>query len=1166
MIKNKSKGLIWFFMTMCCLSNVIICNGQEQLKPNVIPPSPTAASLMKFAEIPVGYYTGIPNINVPIWKAKCGSLELDISLSYHASSVKVSDTPGWVGLGWALNAGGVISRTMQGLPDEKDYELGLSDVNLLASYYEGPGIGYFQVGKYFQYGDILNDLVSDSKTRDLIKLAFSRGNIDCEPDLFSFNFCGRSGKFVFDVDVNGNRTVRIMPHQDLKIEEKIVKSNLVGFTVTDELGNKYYFDEIERSLSNSGSHDSSWCLSKIVSATKKDSIDFVYKDNTIDYGYTESQKHYQVLWTSQKGQGYDGSMEKDLEEYGSRMMVSTKKLSEIHTANERIVFNASGGRKDVNEGAFKLDDIEIYRKGEDVPVKKYGLQYNYFVSSWNAAEGGLCARDEKGYRLKLDKLTEIGTDGKPLPSYSFDYNESSPLPRRNSFQQDWWGFFNGKTGNDSWKYVSGVGYEPVGYFVPKQTFIYAEVLYELDGASRVASESISTLESGLLKSIKYPTGGKVEFEYEPNKTYFKGVLPPEESEKIEGGKVFYFEGLGNLGTFEVEESAKLFKFTFSDITPTTHITFRRQADGKIFDFSNFESGTGSWSGMLDIGIYEVSVDDPGVEPELISNRYNIKGEYSTYSYADPKIITKKKIISGGVRIKRISNYSNDITKFGVREFYYTKKADPEASSGTLVGGFPTFSHRMSEVTAAPLSGSGLAYYAQKDMDYHVRSSSPCNYVVYTQGSCIGYSEVEVKQLGSGTGKENGSTRYYYSVNNVNASSLHYPFPLPVNTEYKRGKLLKEEHYNAKKDLVQKKEYNYLWKTSSYKKINGLKIKADRMCNKIEDFIQSGLHSDWYNFNSVDYFLQSDYVPLIETIETSYFNGDSTRVITNINYRSPALMNWKKTNNSLGEWLQTNYYYPEDAEALGLRTQVTDSLQSMHMITSVIREEQKNLSLNKVINGKQTIYDFIKKSSNNGIVPREVAQFENGSYHSKLVFDHYTNEGRIAQMHKVGDEPSAFIWGYNSQYPIAKVINAAYTEVYHENFEEPGMTGVVAGGQTGNFSCSGDYSLNFSKPAGKMYVYSYWYYQNSKWIYSGELTYTGPLVLNAGEKIDNVRVYPKNANMETYTYDTSLGMTSHTDANGVCTFYKYDEFGRLRLVQDMNKNILKRIEYHFKGQL
>jgi YD repeat-containing protein len=54
-------------------------------------------------------------------------------------------------------------------------------------------------------------------------------------------------------------------------------------------------------------------------------------------------------------------------------------------------------------------------------------------------------------------------------------------------------------------------------------------------------------------------------------------------------------------------------------------------------------------------------------------------------------------------------------------------------------------------------------------------------------------------------------------------------------------------------------------------------------------------------------------------------------------------------------------------------------------------------------------------------------------------------------------------------------------------------------------------------------------------------------------------------MTTYTYDPLIGMTSRNDANGFVTFYHYDSFGRLILVRDQDKKILKSFCYSYSGQ-
>lgn len=45
-------------------------------------------------------------------------VNLPISLSYHGSGFKVSEVSSSVGLGWTLNAGGIITRSVRVRPDD----------------------------------------------------------------------------------------------------------------------------------------------------------------------------------------------------------------------------------------------------------------------------------------------------------------------------------------------------------------------------------------------------------------------------------------------------------------------------------------------------------------------------------------------------------------------------------------------------------------------------------------------------------------------------------------------------------------------------------------------------------------------------------------------------------------------------------------------------------------------------------------------------------------------------------------------------------------------------------------------------------------------------------------------------------------------------------------
>ena len=93
------------------------------------PPLPEASSLGKFGQTPVSLYTGIPQISIPIYTLKLHNVELPVSLDYHAGGIRVSEIASTVGLGWALQAGGMISSTSVGQADfsERGYVRGWNE-------------------------------------------------------------------------------------------------------------------------------------------------------------------------------------------------------------------------------------------------------------------------------------------------------------------------------------------------------------------------------------------------------------------------------------------------------------------------------------------------------------------------------------------------------------------------------------------------------------------------------------------------------------------------------------------------------------------------------------------------------------------------------------------------------------------------------------------------------------------------------------------------------------------------------------------------------------------------------------------------------------------------------------------------------------------------------
>jgi len=66
------KPLIYLLCSLFFLS-VKFCSGQDitsQQQQKILPPSPDAAALGKYGNIPVSTYTGVPNIEVPVYTIK----------------------------------------------------------------------------------------------------------------------------------------------------------------------------------------------------------------------------------------------------------------------------------------------------------------------------------------------------------------------------------------------------------------------------------------------------------------------------------------------------------------------------------------------------------------------------------------------------------------------------------------------------------------------------------------------------------------------------------------------------------------------------------------------------------------------------------------------------------------------------------------------------------------------------------------------------------------------------------------------------------------------------------------------------------------------------------------------------------------------------------------
>jgi hypothetical protein len=73
-----------------------------------------------------------------------------------------------------------------------------------------------------------------------------------------------------------------------------------------------------------------------------------------------------------------------------------------------------------------------------------------------------------------------------------------------------------------------------------------------------------------------------------------------------------------------------------------------------------------------------------------------------------------------------------------------------------------------------------------------------------------------------------------------------------------------------------------------------------------------------------------------------------------------------------------------------------------------------------------------------------------------------------------------------------------------------------------------------------------------------------LTTSSAATIDELRLYPYNSQMTTYTYLPLVGMIGQCDVKNVATYYEYDGLLRLRDIKDQDGNIIKIMNYHYQG--
>ncbi len=1087
---------------------------------NVIPPSPNAASFQKYVDIPMNYYTGRPSIGIPLYDIQMKQLSLPISLSYDAGGLKVEENASWVGAGWSLNAGGAISRTVKGLPDELNQGIRKGYLHY--------HLGYLANGSV-DFGTV-NDCSAEAPltTSDPVNSvdSIAIGLRDLDPDIYYLSYPAGSSKFVFsrpDSTLTGAGVVELSKTDLSYIDHPF--DSAAGFPtiapsdssyvwiIEDDKGVTYKFTKAEKTevQSDCGTavsaydgwmdyYQSTWYLTEMSLGNEWIRFDYESETLTYDINMSESSK-FKVAGSAGGTQIVNTFCE-------FNTTVTALRLSEITTSNNyRVVFEADTAARADLTGAHRLKSMRVWKTDgtSDLHLVR-GFDFDndqYFGSS---------------AKLKLDSVLPVDQSGDSISGHSFDYFDPSNVPAVTSTSQDLWGYYNGATNGTS--------------MIPE----YRSPLYHVNRSSAVNRNSVLThTRKGTLKKITYPTGGYTEFEYELHQQWNTNLMTTysysarAESPGTTADTIAFTVATAAAATI-IEDGLQNDDFGFTEI-------WVKDPQTDIYNPTSLTS-TG-------FGRFDLPAGDYKLYAEHTSSTFSeITLEFEQYGAGAETI--------GGLRLKHMKFTDPAQATSVTKVFEYadtTGLSSGKLFSVPLLGGHTTMNLEGS------IGGSGgtVCFEGSTRTDVHVSKASMIPLGLYN-GSHIGYSmvkeynidEANLTQTITNAMKEMGMTEHTF-INDANTPSF-FPYVQTSFNGYKNGKKLKETNYRLNGSTLEAiRETDYIYSSSIVEdKVEGLnlKYKATKFCYDCGNVPGVELYA------SNTYRIKSMHHALSEVVTKEYEATGTLQTSSKYSYNtsnSYLLFAEQRT-----EWSDGNFQRDTLLRTPGKPALVTEVKKYVSPVSSFSQQTQ--------IGGQKTSY--------NGTLPEEFQIWDSnsGNYYLARDFDYDSNLNltSVADFDSTAGFRTSHIWGYDNESVIAQVTNADEDEIFHTSFEDA-TTNTSTDSKTGNLS---HYNVSYTVvlPSAGTYILTYWEKDGSgDWTYKEQTVSANTAIGGTGLKIDEVRLCPADAQMTTYTYKPGFGVTSVTDPNNITVYYEYDDFGRLKLVKDHEGNILSLNQYKYHNE-
>lgn len=283
-------------------------------------------------------------------------------------------------------------------------------------------------------------------------------------------------------------------------ERSLVQSTtaLTSFTVVNENGVTFRFNDTESFSNNTSSGNATtWLLNEIIGLNAGQRAVYTYA--TVASTTSNDLTQFKTFRDQVSGVSPPSIIDNPPPVDQNNDNTTTQNLlTQIEFPGGKIEFALENRSLPDESAGARLTAISIYGiNTEDNTyslIKKYGFNYVYK------------SRPEGNSVLFLSDIQLLDAGGSTLGKYAFTYNDAMPLPAQSSKARDFWGYFNGQTGNSTLLPPLSIPWQPTVSSTPETL--------NIPGANR--NPDAASMKAWMLQRMSYPTGGYTDFAFEPH--------------------------------------------------------------------------------------------------------------------------------------------------------------------------------------------------------------------------------------------------------------------------------------------------------------------------------------------------------------------------------------------------------------------------------------------------------------------------------------------------------------------------------------------------------------------------------------------------------------------------------------------------------------------------